>query len=75
MRWPRRCPLKAWPVARRTHRANCGPVKCTVDRIIVKGKTEPVDVFKLDDDPEIIQWSREGFDAYTCQQWDAAIDA
>jgi adenylate cyclase len=49
--------------------------KCRmVDRIIVKGKTEPVDVFTLEDDQEIISWSREGFDAYTCQQWDAAID-
>ncbi len=46
-----------------------------VDRIIVKGKTEPVDVFTLEDDLEIISWSREGFDAYTCQQWDTAIDA
>ncbi len=46
-----------------------------VDRIIVKGKTEPIDVFTLDNDQDINRCSREGFDAYVCQDWDLAIDA
>jgi adenylate cyclase len=45
-----------------------------VDRIIVKGKSEPVDVFTLASNQEIIRLSREGFDAYLRQDWNAAIN-
>jgi len=44
-----------------------------VDRIVVKGKTEPIDVCTVKSDQQIIDWSRAGFDAYVQQRWAEAI--
>ncbi len=44
-----------------------------VDRIIVKGKTEPIDVYTVESDQQIIDWSRAGFDAYVQQRWPEAV--
>ena len=43
-----------------------------VDRVIVKGKTEAVEIFTLCDDAEVNQLAADALKAYRDQQWDAS---
>lgn len=44
----------------------------TVSRIIVKGKSEPVDVFTFDDDADICALTQQAIDAFGRREWDTA---
>lgn len=44
----------------------------SVGRVIVKGKSEPVDVFTFDDDETVRRLSAEGLEAYGRRDWDGA---
>lgn len=46
-----------------------------VDRVIVKGKTQPIDVYTYSDDAEITRLSDEALDHYARRQWDEAVSA
>ncbi len=46
-----------------------------VDRVIVKGKTQPIDVYTICDDMEIARLSDEALNHYTHRRWDAAVSA
>lgn len=46
-----------------------------VDRVIVKGKTQPIDVHTLCDDAEIARLSDEALDHYSHRRWDEAVSA
>ncbi len=43
-----------------------------VDRVIVKGKSEAVDIFTLSDNAQVNQLTEEALKAYRAQQWDAS---
>ena len=43
-----------------------------VDRVIVKGKTEAVDIFTLSDNVQVNQLTAEALQAYRAQRWDAS---
>ena len=40
-----------------------------VDRVIVKGKREPVDLYTPCADPEVVEWSAQGMAAYRERRW------
>lgn len=46
-----------------------------VDRVIVKGKTQPIDVYTYSDDAEIARLSDEALDHYSHRRWDEAVSA
>ncbi|MCX7171877.1 MAG: adenylate/guanylate cyclase domain-containing protein, partial [Proteobacteria bacterium] len=43
-----------------------------IDKVIVKGKSQPVEVFTPCDDPKVIELSAEAIRLYRNQEWDAA---
>jgi len=43
-----------------------------VDRVIVKGKTEPVEIFTPEEDAEVVRLSRVAIDAYRRRDWDGS---
>ena len=43
-----------------------------VDRVIVKGKTEPVEIFTPEEDAEVVSLSAQAIDAYRRRDWDAS---
>jgi adenylate cyclase len=44
-----------------------------VGRVVVKGKTEPVDIFTLDDDAGLRTLTRQALEAYRARDWDGAL--
>lgn len=46
-----------------------------VGRVIVKGKTEPVDIYTLDDDAKVRRLTAAALDAYRMRDWDGAQQA
>jgi len=43
-----------------------------IDRVRVKGKAQPVELFTLDADPAIVPLNEQAIDAYRRQEWDSA---
>ena len=53
-----------------TARAVAGAVPVrVVDRVIVKGKSEPVELYTPCADPEVVEWSARGMEAYRERRW------
>jgi adenylate cyclase len=43
-----------------------------VDRVVVKGKTEPVEILTPEEDPQVREITREAIEAYRRRDWDAS---
>ena len=46
-----------------------------VERVIVKGKTQPIDIFTFCDDPELVRLSEEALNHYSGRRWELSLEA